>query len=580
MAYFWSRAVAAIAGTVLVLVISSTFSQEGKNLENLADQYVDLRLQYDPTLALALGIPTSAAMHLPDRTPAAIVHLHSQEDELLAEVKAAIDSERRSIDPTTSVLLEELESRKGLRVCRPELWDLSQTEGWQVELPNLAVTLPVETPDDRESVLQLWKTLPQYLQTDKENLTNGLAQGYSVPKSVVRRVLRQLDALATTSPEDSPFYEPAKRIPSSPEFAVVLHQQVVERIIPSIREYAEFLRKVYLPQARESLGITDLPNGLSCYEAYLRRYTTTADTPKFVFAAGQEVVEDSNKEIQSIGSHLYHTKNIPAIIASSNKDPKNRFKSSAELREFTERVVHDAERMSKSLFLNLPTQSVVVEPLPEYQIGSGVGSHYAANPDDRQSAIFWIDTEHWASETRGAAEITAVHETVPGHHLQIGTGRRLPPASKLAKLVFNAAYTEGWANYAERLAEEQGIDNDDYERIQRRILAGRSLVIDPGIHAFGWSRQRAEAFAMETGMTKEQADDVIDRIVVEPGQLTSYEIGGLEILSLRESSKRKMGVNFDLRRFHQCVLEDGPVPLKILRAKTERCLTTMAHASN
>ena len=220
-----------------------------------------------------------------------------------------------------------------------------------------------------------------------------------------------------------------------------------------------------------------------------------------------------------------------------------------------------------------------MKPLPAYQQGSGVSSSYAANPNDSLPATFWIATDQWSAATRGAAEITAVHETFPGHHVQIATARELHPAGLLSKLVFNAAYAEGWANYAERLAEEQNIDFDDYERIQRCALAGRSLVIDPGIHAFGWTRERAEALAMATGMIRDQADDVIDRISVEPGQLTSYEVGGLEMLSLREAAKKKLGARFDIRAFHRCILEDGPLPLTMLRTQVNGCLTALSHHS-
>jgi uncharacterized protein (DUF885 family) len=147
--------------------------------------------------------------------------------------------------------------------------------------------------------------------------------------------------------------------------------------------------------------------------------------------------------------------------------------------------------------------------------------------------------------------------------------RLLQPTTSLGMLVFNAAYSEGWAHYAEQLSEEQGIDGDDYERIQRRTLAGRSLVIDPGIHAYGWTRQQAEAYVMQTGMNKEQADDAIDRVAVEPGQLTSYDIGGLEILSLREEARQRLGPRFSLVEFHRQILEQGVVPLTALRTHVE-----------
>jgi len=456
--------------------------------------------------------------------------------------------------------LQQLESRPNLPVCRSELWDLSQTEGWQIRFPALAANESIATPEDRNRVLTVWRTLPAYLQKDIVNLRAGLASGYSAPKSVVARVLKQLDGLPSASPENSPFYAPAKRATDS-EFKRALRQEIESRINPAIRQYADFLRTEYLPRARDSVSLAALPNGKACYQAYLRRYTTTDDTPEFVFALGKKMVQESTAEIQGIGSRLYGKDRLPEIVQRSHDDPKNRFTSSAQLLQFSKEMVERAQQLSQSLFLQLPSQPVIVEPLPEYQNGSGLSAHYESNADARKPATFWIAMDGWANETRGSAEITAVHETVPGHHLQIAMARQL-----LIKPAFNAAYVEGWANYAERLAEEQNIDGDDYARIQRRVLAGRSLVIDPGIHALGWSREQAEAFAMETGMSKDQADDVIDRIAVEPGQLTSYEIGGQEILSLRESARKRMGAKFDLRVFHQRVLEQGAIPLSTLRS--------------
>jgi uncharacterized protein (DUF885 family) len=523
--------------------------QGATQVEKLADEYVGLRSQDG----------------LPDRSQRALRQLQEREDALLAQLKTVAVREARDQEPTYSVLREELESRRDLRVCRSELWDLSQTQGWQIELPALAANQPVATPADRKRALSLWSTLPANLATDIANLREGLASGYSAPKSVVARVVQQLDALASASGENSPFYLPAKRA-QDPAFDRALLQEIEGQINPAIQQYAQFLRTEYLPQARESSNLSALPNGLACYQAYLRRNTTTDDTPEFVIALGKKMVADSTAEIRNIGLRSYHSTSPLEIVRRSHDDPKNRFTSSAQLLEFSKEMVERAERMSRGLFLQIPSQPVIVEPLPTYQNGSGVSSHYESNAGDRKSATFWIATDDWENETRGSAEITAVHETVPGHHLQIATARRLRPATKLAKLAFNAAYAEGWANYAERLAEEQNIDGDDYERIQRRVLAGRSLVIDPGIHAFGWSREQAEAFVMETGMSKQQADDVIDRIAVEPGQLTSYEIGGQEILSLREAARKRLGAKFDLGGFHQRVLEQGAIPLNALRS--------------
>ena len=544
--------------------------QSPENPQLPINEYVQLRLAYDPTLAYALGLPPSENMHLPDRSPTALGELRSQEDRLLAEIRSK-GSASAAVASADLVIREDLESRQALRVCRTEYWDVNHMLGWQVELPGLAATLPSATAAEQARVLRLWGTLPEYLATDVDNLRSGLAEGHSVPRAVVARVLEQIDALLSTPVEKSPLYAAALGHKDE-EFAAALRAELAGQVEPAIRKYVEFLRSEYLPRARDSPGLSGIPDGLACYRAFLRRYTTTADPPKFVFDTGEKTVTRSTREIKRIGMRLYRTTKLPVVVERIHADRRNRFVSPDQLLDFSIEIVRRAEQRSRNLFLHLPMQTVSVKPIPQYQQGTGVSSSYAANPDAKQHATFWIAVDQWSSETRGAAEITAVHETIPGHHLQIAIARELELSTVLSKLVSNAAYSEGWANYAERLAEESGIDDDDYERIQRRVLAGRSLVIDPGIHAFNWTRERAEAYAMETGMNKEQADDVIDRISVEPGQITSYEIGGLEILAIREKARRQLGKSFDLRAFHQCVLKNGPLPLGVLSGVVANCL--------
>jgi uncharacterized protein (DUF885 family) len=207
---------------------------------------------------------------------------------------------------------------------------------------------------------------------------------------------------------------------------------------------------------------------------------------------------------------------------------------------------------------------VTIEPLASYEADSGIPSHYESVSEDAEVAIFRISFSDWRNETRGAAAVTVVHETIPGHHMQIASARELGQASG-----FNSAYSEGWANYAERLAEELGIYPDDNAKIFRRSVLGRSLMVDPGIHAFGWSRDRARKFLAASGLDKESADDLIDRIIVQPGQLTSYEVGGMEIYRLREKAKKELGSRFDLRQYHERVLEHGVVSLSTLDTNIE-----------
>jgi uncharacterized protein (DUF885 family) len=542
--------------------------EAAEQVERLADAYVSSQLNYDPTIAYSTGLDSPSHSRFADRTPRALNELHAQSDQILAKLKT-IDATLVAgthAEQTNAVLRETLESAQALRVCRAELWDVNQMQGWQVELVGIAEAQPVGTPEQRKAALQRWETFPRYLQVEISNLRTGLAAGYSAPKTVVQRVLEQLDGLTPESPEASPFFSPAKRANDS-AFIHAFRNLVANRITPAIQEYKKFLQTEYLPHARESLGLSSLPQGAACYQAYLRRYTTTRRTPKEIYELGLATVDKSVAEVREIGSRLFGTSDFSEIVSKSLAAPANHFASKEELLAFSRDLIPESRAKSAPLFFDIPNQMVEIQPLPQYQEGSGVSSHYEANANPKEAATFWIALAQWDHETRGAAEITVVHETVPGHHLQVSAAQRLGSPTRLAKLSFNSAYVEGWANYAERLSEESGIDGDDYERLHRRIFYGRSLVIDPGIHAFEWSRERAEEYAMQAGMTKGDADEVIDRIAVEPGQLTSYETGGLEILALREEARKKLADQFDIRAFHQRVLELGILPLSALRSQ-------------
>jgi uncharacterized protein (DUF885 family) len=172
--------------------------------------------------------------------------------------------------------------------------------------------------------------------------------------------------------------------------------------------------------------------------------------------------------------------------------------------------------------------------------------------------------DDWANETRGAAAVTVVHEAIPGHHLQTVIARTVKLPGAASEFSFNAAFVEGWANYAERLCEEAGIYDNPYAAVFRRSVLGESLMIDPAVHVMSWSRNRVRKYLKALGQTNQEADELIDRIAVQPAQLTSYETGGLEILALREEAKAALGSRFDIREFHQRVLESGDVPLSRL----------------
>ena len=535
-----------------------------QEINALADRLTRLRVDYDPTIAYVTGLTTQDHAHFADRRIAAIRALERREDAIAADLrKVPVESLDANAKVTRAVLAEMLDSSRELRVCKAELWELSHFVGWQVNFALIAEAQPLGTPELRAQALKRWGSVPDYLKVQTDNLRSGLRAGYSVPKSIVQRVIAQLDAFASNS--DSPLYVMLER-DAEPQFGTAFRALVGGRINPAVRRFRAFLMTEYLPKARDTIGLSALPDGAACYQANLRSYTTLKRTPAEVMAIGERTIAENERVVIELGTKLYGTSDLATIIQRNNDAAGNKFKSGEELLADARSLLTTATEKSRPYFVKLPEQAVIVETPPAYQAGSGISAHYDPQPDVSRPARYIEPIEEWASTTRGTAEITLVHETIPGHHLQIALAREFPLTSDIAKLADNSAYIEGWARYAERLSEEAGIYRTDYARISRRIWPARGMVVDPGIHAFGWSREKAVAYLVATGRFDERgAEATVDRVATMPAQLTAYDSGGLEIFALRREAEAALGASFDIREFHQRVLEQGVVPLPALR---------------
>ena len=548
----------------------------------LADRYVTLTLQYDPTQAYSAGLPSPDNSRFADRSPAALAAYDAAEQSILADLRAVPTA---NLSATTRVvaatLREQLESDLQLRVCRTELWSVNHFSGWQSSFAQIAEQQPVATPDDRAQALRRWSAAPRFLDTEIANLRRGLAAGYSAPQSVTRRVIAQMDSMIAAPPEKSPFFSPAARslnAPSpDPAFKAAFTRILVEEINPALRRYRDFLVTEYLPKAREGVAISDLPNGPACYQAFLRQNTTLTRTPQQVFDLGQQTVAANLADVQRLGQQHFGTTDTPTLIERIKSRPEDHFQSADDLLRFS-RAHLDQARAATAAYLidQMPSQAAVVEPDRPFEEQAGVSSHFEPEPDPAKPATFRLELSPWKTETRGEATIVLVHEVWPGHHLQIALARQLQPEIPLFKLTGNSAYVEGWARYAEGMAEDVGLYADTPDAlILRRLWPARGMVVDPGLHAFHWSRQQAIDYILAAGRdTPEAAADLIDRIAVLPGQLTSYDSGGLEIKALRHEAETRLGARFDLRAFNRAVLEEGVVPLSELRRHIEDYLAT------
>jgi uncharacterized protein (DUF885 family) len=539
-------------------------------MARIADDIVANRLAANPFLPLYVDIDGGRNDILNDISPAAIARHNAEVDALLVRLDA--------LDPKTltdrgavrdhAIAREMLEAERGLRICRSELWTVSHMEGWPSSYPTLIERQPVATAKDRADALARWGSVPDYIAADIANLKRGIAEGYVVPRSVAVRVLTQVEGLITGTPEASPFYAPARTVEDA-AFKTAFAALVRDRITPAVRSYRDFLRDTYIPAARESLSVLDLPDGRACYNAMLRSYTTLDRSGEDVAALGERTVAANVADVRAIGRSLYGTDDFSKIVARVKADPAERFASKEEIVAYNRDVVARARTAVSALIDKVPQQPLEVRPMTDAMEASGASSFYMPAADPAKPALYMLQVGKIEDARRADMAITAVHEGYPGHHLQFAYAAA-QPNSALSKIGMNSAYAEGWARYAERMSEEIGLLDTPQMKISRRAWPARGMVADPGLHIGKWDRNRLVAYLTETGrFPPDVARGMIDRIAILPGQLTAYDSGGLEILALREQAQKALGKRFDIKEFNAVVLGDGIVPLALLRKNVE-----------
>ena len=301
-------------------------------------------------------------------------------------------------------------------------------------------------------------------------------------------------------------------------------------------------------------------------------YTTLERTPEEVFELGQQTVADNRSEVVKKGFNAYGLGDYSAIIERAKNDESDRFTSADEVLEFARATVLNAEKAMPDWFGTLPRGKAIVEPYPSYQEGTGMSARYESG-DGQRPGVYRIPLYQPGQQSRGRVETTAFHEVWPGHHLQVAIAQEIEGLGEITRLLWFSGPGEGWGRYSEALADEAGLYSTRTGPILRRAWPARGMVVDPGIHIFGWTREQAIEFMGESGrMTDKQLDDMVDRIAILPGQLTAYDSGALEIVALRSLAENRLGENFDVRMFHDRILENGTLPLIALRQHIESWL--------
>jgi uncharacterized protein (DUF885 family) len=539
----------------------------------LADAYLQGYFDRNPEARTLYGVPGAHHDQLSDNSLEALKAWQAKEDGWLAEARQ-IDSAAIHAAPlraTHAIVREALEGSIGARVCRYELWTVSQfVNAWQVNFGYVVTIQPVGSDQARQEALARWSRLPHYIDTEIANLREGLKAGYSAPKGNVRLVIDQMNTLIHSPLADSPFDSPSVR-DRTPEFQQAFEALVKNQIVPTFIRYRDFLEHEYVPAARDAVGVSANPNGAACYDASVRYHSSLPVPARQVHETGLQQIDRLTTEMSAIADRSFHTSNLPPLLQQLRTDKKYLFKNRADLIAYSQAALGRAKAAMHDWFGLLPKADVVIQPYPKFREKSGPNEYNPPAEDGSRPAVFFINAYMAGTKSRAPAESTAFHETIPGHHLQGAIALERKEIHPIGRYIANSGYAEGWALYTERLADEMKLYSSDLDRLgmlSSQALRATRLVVDSGLHTMNWTRQQAIDYML--AHTAEPKDDVvseIDRYIIYPGQATAYMLGQLEIQKMRDDAQQTMGQRFDIKSFHDRVLEDGGVPVTFLRDK-------------
>ena len=548
----------------------------------IANEYVNAYYGQFPEEAYETGFP-AALDRLGDRSPTALRTWEAREDAWLA----ALDSiDPRGLAGTRAAVpyafaRERLQASIDRRVCRTELWNVSPTwTGWQNFFPNVFAQQPVGTEVARANALARAADVPRFIDTEVANFRLGLETGFTAPRSNVEAVIGQLDALLAMPPRQTPWFDPARR-DGEPAFGAALERVIAEEIVPATRRMRDFLAVEYRPGARTEIGVTSDPGGRACYLASVRFHTTLPMTPEEIHQSGLRQMERIQAEMREIGRRSFGTEDRRELFRIVRSDPRFSFETGEQIVEFAQAAVDRARRATPGWFGFVPKADVELKPYPDYMGITGGGFYSAGAVDGSRPGTYEFGIHDPRQLNRaGGFEATTFHETYPGHHLQVSVGLEGPGVHPVLQFFFSSGLGEGWALYTERLADEMGLYTDDVDRLgmlSNEAFRAARLVVDPGLHALGWSRQQAIDYMLaNTAATRGGIESEVDRYIAVPGQATAYLTGSLVIQELRAMAESKLGDRFDIREFHDRVIGDGTITLPMLQEKIERWIAELS----
>jgi len=574
-----------VLGLFILGLASSAFAQTAPVAERVSKQnalfeeFYQTGLKNSPERATSFGDYRYNSL-LGQYSLEEIARQHAEADDFLKRLKAIPTDGMGDNDLLSHRLLERQLEREDVSYDLKNFeMPVNQQNGVHTRLADLPLSVPFDSVQQFQDYISRLHQIPRVFEQTIQVMRQGLKDGLMPAKIVLEKLPGQCDGIVAANP----FLLPTKKFPAAfsdadkKRLTDEITKAINDDVLPAYKKFAEFLRTDYDPKGRTELSIETLPDGKRRYAEAVKMMTTMNVTPAEVHEIGLKEVERITAEMTKLATAQGY-KDLASFREAINSDAKWKPQTEQQIVDDFARYIHQMEPKLGELFGLLPKSPVTVEPIPGF--AKAEATHYVAGtPDGKRPGRVVVAVADPTKRTLVLDEAVAYHEGVPGHHMQISIAQTLEGLPKFRLRGGYSAYAEGWALYSEELGKEVGFYKDpisDYGRLNSELFRAVRLVVDTGIHDKNWSREKVIEFMHANDVNDTVAQTETDRYIAWPGQALAYKMGQLMIRKLRDEAKAQLGTKFDIKAFHDQVLNGGAMPLDLLQEHVQRWIKATA----